>query len=115
MDFNGKLDAALLNLIVNARDAIGLNRGTISLSYRIEPGRQSISFMVRDSGPGMSDEVLRRSTEPFFTTKDVGSGSGLGLSMVKGFAEQTGGALRLVNLGDEGFEAIVTLPLGRSA
>lgn len=111
----GKLDAALLNLIVNARDAIGPSRGSISLSYRIEPGRQSISFMVRDSGPGMSDEVLRRSTEPFFTTKDVGSGSGLGLSMVKGFAEQTGGALRLVNLGDEGFEAIVTLPLGRAA
>lgn len=68
---------------------------------------------VADSGPGMKGEVLQRATEAFFTRKDVGEGSGLGLLMVEGFARQAGGELRLRNDFENGFSATIELPLGR--
>ena len=98
-----ELDAALINLALNARDAMPRG-GRLSISVRTEtvessqgdlkPG-QFVVFSVADTGIGMTPEVLARAFEPFFTTKETGKGSGLGLSMVYGFATQSGGALRI--------------------
>jgi signal transduction histidine kinase/PAS domain-containing protein len=98
-----QLESALLNLMVNARDAMQ-GEGRVVISGREEkvteavPGLAADTYVclsVTDTGMGMDETVLKRATEPFFTTKGVGEGTGLGLSMVLGFAEQSGGALRL--------------------
>ncbi len=99
-----RLEDALLNLAINARDAMP-NGGQLHLSGRAaaadpdaEHGvvsRDHCVVVVSDDGTGISEEVLRSIYEPFFTTKPVGSGSGLGLAMVKGFVEQSGGEIRI--------------------
>lgn len=97
-----QLEAALLNLAVNARDAMP-NGGPLTISAREEavaagggtglPEGKYVCFAVEDAGEGMDDETLSRATDPFFTTKGVGKGTGLGLPMVHGLAEQSGGRL----------------------
>jgi signal transduction histidine kinase/CheY-like chemotaxis protein len=99
-----QLETALLNLVVNARDAI-TGSGTITittanldaeaagaLGREIAPG-DYVTVTVADTGAGMSAEVREKAIEPFFTTKGVGKGTGLGLSMVYGFMRQSGGYL----------------------
>jgi signal transduction histidine kinase/ActR/RegA family two-component response regulator len=95
-----QLETVLINLAANARDAMNGN-GLLSMSVRLEtvtgspdlaPGRY-VRIMVRDTGAGMSAATLSRATEPFFTTKPKGEGTGLGLAMARGFAEQSEGAL----------------------
>lgn len=105
------LETAVLNLIINARDALGATNGAITLSAQpdIETGKMQIT--VSDTGPGMEADVLRQATNPFFTTKPKGQGSGLGLAMVIGFCEQSGGALDLSNLRPKGLGARISLPL----
>ena len=101
----GQLDAALVNLAINARAAMPRG-GRLHISARIgviEPGDASgdarpgqyIVVAVRDTGFGMTPDVLARALEPFFTTKGQGKGSGLGLSMVYGFVTQSGGHLNI--------------------
>lgn len=87
-----QLETAILNAAVNARDAMP-DGGTLTLSTRLleENGAQFVALSVRDTGTGMSPEVIDRAFEPFFTTKDVGKGTGLGLSQIHGFAAQAGG------------------------
>ena len=99
-------ELAIINILLNARDAMpdGGN-ATIEIRNRsLDPGDKGLGELapgsyvmvaITDEGEGMSPEVLRRVTEPFFTTKDQGKGTGLGLSMVYGFMKQSGGALRL--------------------
>ena len=101
----GMVQDALLNLILNARDACGAT-GQITLSAHAV-GRTWIEFRVSDTGPGFSSEALERALEPFFTTKG-GEGSGLGLPMVWDTAKLAGGDLRLANTGSG---ASVTLRL----
>ena len=99
----GQLETALLNLAVNARDAmpaggrLGIEASEVILeadgvddSDELRAGRY-VRLSVSDSGTGMSRETLARAFEPFYTTKAVGKGSGLGLSMVYGFAKQSAG------------------------
>ena len=96
-----QLELALLNLIVNARDAMP-EGGRIVISARagqgdgvtLPIGPYSV-LSVADQGQGMDADTLRRAAEPFFTTKGIGRGTGLGLSMVQGMAEQSGGRLIL--------------------
>jgi PAS domain S-box-containing protein len=114
-----QLDTALINLALNARDAMP-HGGAITMRAEerritdsdsgLKPGRY-IVFSVIDTGQGMSEEVQRRAIEPFFTTKAAGRGSGLGLSMVYGFAEQSGGALRIESRLGYGARVDLTLPL----
>ncbi|MFW5833186.1 MAG: PAS domain-containing protein [Pseudomonadota bacterium] len=98
-----KLQAALLNLVVNSRHAL-VDHGTIrittanvQLEAAREPAQPSlqpgayVAVTVTDDGPGMSAEVVDQAFDPFFTTKPAGRGTGLGLSSVYGFAKQSGG------------------------
>ena len=97
-----QIEMAILNLAVNARDAMpGGGRLIISATAEhigeqqpgpLAPGRY-VRLSVADTGVGMDDETLKRAVEPFFSTKGIGKGTGLGLSMVHGLAAQLGGAL----------------------
>ncbi len=97
-----QLEAVLINLAANARDAMP-DGGRLTLSAALEfdpdglstavpPGRY-IRLEATDTGTGMDGATLARASEPFFTTKDVGRGTGLGLAMARGFVEQSGGSL----------------------
>ncbi|MDR6841152.1 PAS domain S-box-containing protein [Pseudoxanthomonas sacheonensis] len=94
-----QFEASMMNLVANSRDAMPRG-GTVTVStclvHRAESDSEDrsqdfVCVRVGDNGSGMSPEVAERATEPFFTTKDVGKGSGLGLSQVFGFAAQSGG------------------------
>ena len=89
---HNQLENALLNLAVNARDAMP-DGGRLWLTARSSDleGLPFVLIEVADEGNGMSADVLSRAIEPFYTTKPAGSGTGLGLSMVYGFARQSGG------------------------
>jgi signal transduction histidine kinase len=119
-----QLEMALLNLAVNARDAM-VSGGvlTIGLSLqeidndnqlRLQPGRYVV-LSVKDTGEGMDAETLAKAVEPFFSTKGVGKGTGLGLSMVFGLAEQSGGVLRLESVLSRGTTAALWLPIATKA
>jgi PAS domain S-box-containing protein len=118
----GQLENALLNLTINARDAMA-NGGrllikttdvTLSASDLVDqdavaPG-DYVEFEISDTGSGMSAIVLSRAVEPFYTTKPIGKGSGLGLSQVYGFARQSGGFLRLESIEQSGTTVRLYLP-----
>lgn len=90
------LESSLINLAINARDAMpGGGELTLSLAREIGTGGQPdmVLLTVADTGTGMSEEVQRRIFEPFFTTKPAGGGTGLGLAMVYGFVQQSGGRI----------------------
>jgi hypothetical protein len=109
--------------VINARDAMEAG-GVLSITTYVEtlaqaelagnadarPGR-FVSVSVRDTGCGMSAEVMARVFEPFFTTKEAGKGSGLGLSQVFGFARQSHGHVRLLSAPNAGTEATLWLPV----
>ncbi|MEN3975521.1 PAS domain-containing protein [Emcibacter sp. SYSU 3D8] len=117
-----QLENALLNLCINARDAMPQGgRLTIETANRWLDGRgarerdlapgQYISLCVSDTGTGMAPEVIARAFDPFYTTKPLGAGTGLGLSMIYGFARQSGGQARIYS--EEGQGATVCLYLPR--
>jgi signal transduction histidine kinase len=103
-----QLTAALLNLVGNARDAMPSGGVLWIRAQRCENHCVLISMV--DNGCGMSPEVLARAIEPFYSTKPVGRGSGLGLSMVEGFATQSGGSLSLSSVLNGGTTVLLTLP-----
>jgi PAS domain S-box-containing protein len=119
-----QLEMALLNLVVNARDALA-GTGRIAVVIRREndvgaadaplPARDYASISVEDTGPGMDAETLRQAVEPFFSTKGVGQGTGLGLSMVHGMARQSGGAFVLKSRPGQGTQASIWLPCAEHA
>ncbi|MEQ8461673.1 MAG: response regulator [Sandaracinaceae bacterium] len=88
----GLLEQAVVNLALNARDAMPAG-GHLVLRSAVREGRVVVE--VRDDGAGMSREVRENALEPFFTTKERGKGTGLGLAMVYGFVEQSGGQLHI--------------------
>ena len=114
-----QLELALMNLIINARDAMPAG-GTVTISAENRklgddelPGIAAgdyVRLAVDDSGTGIPREHLEKVMEPFFTTKEVGKGSGLGLSMGYGFAKQSNGAFRLDSEPDKGTTAELWLP-----
>ncbi|MBL8705963.1 MAG: PAS domain S-box protein [Rhodospirillales bacterium] len=122
----GLIESALLNLALNARDAMP-SGGTLTLATAditldaaavagidgADPGPY-VEIAVADSGEGMSAEVKARAFEPFFTTKDFGKGSGLGLSMVYGFARQSGGFVRIDSEPGRGTTVRLCLPAWRA-
>jgi signal transduction histidine kinase len=115
-----QIETALLNVTLNARDAMPaggmvlIETANISASSEELPeeiARQDcVLVSVRDTGTGMSPEVLERAFEPFFTTKEVGKGTGLGLSMVFGVVRQSGGTVRIHSRLREGTTVQIYLP-----
>ena len=117
-----QLEAAITNLATNARDAmpkggkltISTQNETLDTSYTdkhpgLSPG-DYVAIEVSDTGCGMTSEVQEKAVEPFFTTKAEGHGTGLGLSMVFGFAKQSGGHVRIYSEPDEGTTVTLLLP-----
>lgn len=118
-----KLEAVIINLAINARDAM-VDGGTLEIKAEeievfhgeradklsLKPGRYVI-LDVTDTGTGIPQDIIERVTDPFFTTKPVGRGSGLGLSMAKGFAEQSGGGLDVTSIAGQGTRVRVYLPI----
>jgi PAS domain S-box-containing protein len=119
-----QLEMALLNLAVNARDAMP-EGGTLTIRVKVErvgaghraelPPGIYVLIAVIDTGVGMDETTLRRATEPFFSTKGVGRGTGLGLSMVHGLAAQLGGALTLASKPGKGTTVELWLPVAAAA
>ncbi len=118
----GQVEASLLNLALNSRDAMP-EGGTLTISSRnaivgedgdmdLDPGNYVV-LEIADTGTGMPPDVLSRAYEPFFTTKEVGKGSGLGLPSVYGFARQSGGDVRIEST--VGVGTTVALYLRRSS
>ena len=119
-----QLEMALLNLAVNARDAMP-DGGALTISARRESVRERdvrglarghyVRLSVRDTGVGMDAETQRRAIEPFFSTKGVGKGTGLGLSMVHGLAAQLGGGLTIESAPGQGTTMSLWLPISAIA
>jgi signal transduction histidine kinase/CheY-like chemotaxis protein len=117
-----QLELAILNLAINARDAMP-SGGAIFIETRVEtvpPGNRLqagdyICVSVRDTGVGMDRQTLLRAVEPFFSTKGMGEGTGLGLSMIHGLAAQLGGALELSSSPGGGTTASIWLPVSTEA
>ncbi len=106
----GQLELAVLNLCVNARDAMQKG-GVITITARAGEQAGMIDLIVRDTGAGIPPEILGRIFEPYFTTKAVGQGTGLGLSQVYGFAQQSGGDVRIESKVGIGTTVILSLPI----
>ena len=116
-----QLENALLNLCINARDAmpdggrLTIATGSILLDEKgamerdLAPGPY-LSLCVGDTGTGMTPEVIARAFDPFFTTKPMGQGTGLGLSMIYGFARQSGGQVRIQSVVGQGTTMCLYLP-----
>jgi PAS domain S-box-containing protein len=116
-----QLETALVNLAANARDAMQ-GGGVISISAGVEvvegggqlaPGIY-IRLGIADTGSGMDEEMLARAMEPFFTTKELGKGTGLGLPMARGFAEQSGGVLTVESAPGRGTKVTLWLPVAEA-
>ncbi|HWT51140.1 MAG TPA: PAS domain S-box protein [Caulobacter sp.] len=113
----GELDLAILNLAVNARDAMP-SGGRLTISARnvtLPPSDEALSgdfveIGVADTGTGIAPDILERVFEPFFTTKDIDKGTGLGLSHVYGFAQQAGGDVQVRSALGKGTRFLIYLP-----
>lgn len=118
----GQLEAAILNLSLNARDAMPKGGQILIAAHNVGPGEPKletsdqttdgdfVAIAISDIGDGMSEETLAKAVEPFYTTKGVGEGSGLGLSMVFGFARQSGGHLDIESALGAGTTVTMYLP-----
>jgi signal transduction histidine kinase len=117
-----QLTTCLINLLTNARDAMsGSGEVRISVESAVNAARDSrwaelpagsyVTISVIDTGCGMSSEIARQATTPFFTTKGVSGGTGLGLSAAQGFAAQSGGLLQLHSTPGQGTTVTLVLPV----
>jgi CheY-like chemotaxis protein len=118
---SSQLENSLLNLCINARDAMP-DGGSITVETANKwlderaarelsmPEGQYLSLCVTDTGVGMPPEVIAHAFEPFFTTKPLGEGTGLGLSMIYGFAQQSGGQVRIYSEVGKGTTVCIYLP-----
>lgn len=122
----GELDSAILNLAVNARDAMpsggrlsivtrnqSLDAGDVRYIPEAQAG-EYVQLCISDTGTGMSPDVLKNAVTPFFTTKEAGGGSGLGLSSVFGFAKQSGGFVTIESSEGKGTAVKIHLPRATS-
>lgn len=113
----GQLELALLNLVINARDASGQHASIRIDAENVLLGGEPdglhgpfVALRVSDQGSGMSEEVRSRIFDPFFTTKGFGKGTGLGMSQVHGFVKQSGGAIRVESVVGQGTSVTLFLP-----
>ena len=123
---SNQLENALLNLAINARDAMPDGGDLMIETSSFEQARDGhgaealaagryVMLSVSDTGTGMSPDVLARAFEPFYTTKPLGQGTGLGLSMIYGFARQSGGSVRIRSSLGEGTVVQLCLPIAAAS
>jgi PAS domain S-box-containing protein len=118
-----QFELALLNLAMNARDAMpgggvfcieGRNDVVVHAGDELAPG-EYVRLLISDTGEGMTPEVLAKAVDPFFTTKEVGKGSGMGLAQVYGFVKQMNGVLKLRSEPQRGLEVSIHLPRAKTS
>jgi PAS domain S-box-containing protein len=118
----GELEIALVNLIVNSRDAMP-DGGTVTITAKnivigegdsVAPG-EYVAVTIEDTGVGIPADVIGNVFDPFFTTKPVGKGTGLGLSQVHGFVHQAGGTVKITSALGQGTAVTIVLPRAASA
>ena len=113
----GELNQVFLNLIINAAQAIGeiadgsKRRGTIRIVTRVDD--EEVSIEVADDGPGIPPELLDRIYEPFFTTKEIGQGSGQGLAIARTTMEHHHGSIECASVPGSGTKFTLRIPLQR--
>jgi signal transduction histidine kinase len=105
-----QINQVFVNILINAIDAIE-RKGMISITTRYLQKVEQVEIRIRDTGAGISQDVLPRIFEPFFTTKDVGKGTGLGLAITYSIIENHKGSIRVDSKPGEGTEFIISLPL----
>ena len=115
----GPLNKVLMNLLANAADAIGPRNGNVWISTRVSADASAtdepqVAIAIRDDGVGMSPELRAKIFDPLFTTKPVGQGTGLGLSVSYGIVERHGGTLRVESTPGRGSTFTLTLPVRQS-
>jgi len=116
-----QMETAIINLVINARDAMP-NGGKLSLRtediFVSTPGELApemppgsyVALIVGDTGIGMDEDILAKALDPFFTTKSVGQGTGLGLSTAYGFVSQSGGYMRIDSAPGKGTTIAMYIP-----
>ena len=115
-----EFETALVNLVINARDAMTAaassryRRTTIRSAARPAPARH-VAIAVEDTGTGIAPDILSKIFDPFFTTKPIGKGTGLGLSQVHGFAHQAGGTVKVASELGKGTRITILLPRKETA
>jgi signal transduction histidine kinase len=113
-----QLQSTLLNLVINSRDAMPAGGRIVITAHNITVEEDAVDLVpgdyvritAQDTGKGMTPDIVSRACEPFFTTKEAGKGSGLGLSMVYGFAKQSGGTVRIESAPHRGTAVHLYLP-----
>jgi PAS domain S-box-containing protein len=104
-----EFETALVNLVINARDAMP-EGGSVIVRAKNIPEKDQVAISVEDTGVGIPDDIAKKVFDPFFTTKAVGKGTGLGLSQVHGFVYQAGGAVELKSVLGTGTTITLCLP-----
>ena len=108
------LQQAFLNILINAEHAVAANgRGRIEISTSLDTKRRAVVVRIRDSGKGIPADVLPRIFDPFYTTKDVGLGTGLGLTITYGIVQEHGGQIAAANHANGGAVFTIELPTRR--
>ncbi len=106
----GEINQCLFHVLKNALDAVDQN-GTIEIITRYQKPEELINIIIRDNGKGMSEEEIKQAFTPFYTTKAVGSGTGMGLSMTEAIIKHHNGSIELVSTIGEGTTVTLTLPV----
>jgi two-component system NtrC family sensor kinase len=106
-----KLQEVLLNLLLNAAQAMPNEVGRITITAAEDKKAKQVEILVKDSGSGIAEEHLAHIFDPFFSTKEVGYGTGLGLSVAHGVVERHGGTLTVKSKLGEGSVFTIRLPL----
>ena len=108
------LQQAFLNILINAEHAVANNgKGRIEISTSLDSARRTAVIQIRDTGKGIPADVLPRIFDPFYTTKDVGQGTGLGLTITYGIIQEHGGQILVANQPTGGAVFTIELPTGR--
>jgi two-component system NtrC family sensor kinase len=111
-----QLEQVWINLFSNARDAFDVTESPVEkhflISSKVDASQKNVVISFQDNGPGMSPEVRKKALEPFYTTKEVGKGMGLGLSISYGIISNHKGDITIESKENEGTIILVTLPIG---
>jgi PAS domain S-box-containing protein len=108
-----QMNHLFMNIVLNAAQAME-GSGELVLKTQQDSTGEKVNIEITDSGPGINEEILPHIFEPFYTTKEEGEGTGLGLSLVYGIVENHGGSIKAVNNADKGATFRISLPLTRN-